>query len=305
LEKNDADRIEAGEEIVLVLKGSNEEIATMQIESKYKINKTEVVNKWFGTTSLEHPGVKNIMSKGDILIGGKINLFNRIMRKYKYHELTPAQTRKIFESMGWTKILGFHTRNVIHRSHEYIQLEGLSVGNCDGLFVHPIVGKKKKGDFDTGIIIDTYEQMVKLHYPKNKIIMGTFATFSRYAGPREALFTAICRQNFGCSHFIIGRDHTGIGSFYEPDASQRIFDHFDDLEIKLIKFGKVFYCTKCKDYVQEKDCKHDSKYHLTISGTQIREIINKGDSPPEWAVRKEISNMILDRKNGGHPIFVE
>jgi len=305
LEKNDADKLEIGEEIVLVMKETNEEIAVMQIESKYKIDKIEVVRKWFGTKSLEHPGVKNVMSKGNYVVGGRINLINRIMRRYKYHELTPAQTRKIFESMGWTTVLGFHTRNVIHRSHEYIQLKGIQIGNCDGLFVHPVIGKKKKGDFETGVIIETYEQMVKSHYPKNRVIMGTFATFSRYAGPREALFTAICRQNFGCSHFVVGRDHTGIGLFYEPDASQKIFDSFEDIEIKPIKFDKVFYCCECKEYVQENDCKHDPKYHLEISGTQIREMLKKGVVPPEWTVRKEISDIILERKKRECQIFVE
>ncbi len=161
------------------------------------MNKQNVLKKLFGTDNPGHPGVNKVLAGGDYIIGGKIELLQRTSNNFKHYELTPTQTRKIFESLNWKKIVGFHTRNVIHRSHEFIQLEAMKTEMCDGLFVHPIIGEKKKGDFQTECIIDSYEMMIKHFYPKNEVILGAFATFSRYAGPREAVFTAICRQNFG------------------------------------------------------------------------------------------------------------
>jgi len=142
-------------------------------------------------------------------------------------------------------------------------------------------------------------------YPKNKVVFGTFATFSRYAGPREAVFTALCRQNFGCSHFVVGRDHTGVGAHYAPDASHKIFDQFEDLAIKIVKFDEVVFCDACKKCVQTKDCQHGKEHHQTISGTKVRELLESGQRPPEWAIRKEVVDAVLDMKKEGHKIFVE
>lgn len=298
--------ISEGEDISLVFNGKV--YAILHLDEIYQIDKEKEAEKIFDTKDLEHPGVKRFMSLGDYFLGGKITLLNRRLSKYKVHELTPKQTRKIFSERGWSKVLGFHTRNVIHKSHEFIQLEGMKRGLCDGLFVHPVIGKKKNGDFESDIIIESYEKMIEDFYPKSKVLMGTFASYSRYCGPREALFTAIVRKNFGCSHFIVGRDHTGVANFYHPNASHKIFDNFsqDELGIIPIKFDKVFYSEIAEKHIHEPDfIDHPEKGKLHISGTQAREMLKKEIQPPEWFMRPEISKIILDKIKNGERVFVE
>ena len=294
----------------VVLTNKEKSYAILNIEEIYQPNKEECVKKWFGTTDLKHPGVSKIMNEGDYFIGGEIDLIKRTESENKFHEITPSQTRKIFTSKGWSKVVGFHTRNVIHRSHEYIQLEGMRRGNCDGLFVHPVIGKKKSGDFNSKYIIESYQLMMDKFYPKNKVLFGTYSTFSRYAGPREAVFTAICRKNFGCSHFIVGRDHTGVGDFYGPHDAHKIFDKFPDLGINPIKFDNIVYCEECKDHIPQgnystSNCNHDKSKYKSISGTQARELLDKGESPPEWFMRPEVSNMIVESIKKGEEVFVK
>ena len=203
-------------------------------------------------------------------------------------------------------MVGFHTRNVIHRSHEFIQLKAMELGNCDGLLVHPIVGKKKSGDFNAKYIIKAYEMMNNQFYPKNKVLFSTFSSYSRYAGPREALFTALCRQNFGCSHFIVGRDHTGVGNFYHPKASHNIFDRFPEIGIKAIKFNNIFYSSKLQNHIEENEessIPDSEKLHL--SGTQARKMFEQGEIPPAWFMRPEISTLIIDAIKNGEEVFVK
>ena len=295
-----------GEDVLLTYNG--EGYGILHLSEIYKVDKNEEVQKIFGTPSIEHPGVKRFMSLGDYFLGGKITLLKRKPSIYKIHELTPKQTRRIFAERGWSKVVGFHTRNAIHKSHEFIQLEGLKRGLCDGLFVHPIIGKKKSGDFESEIIIESYEKMMEEFYPKSKVLMGTFASYSRYAGPREALFTAIIRKNFGCSHFIIGRDHTGVGNFYPPEASHEVFDKFtkEELGIVPIKFGEVFYSELEERYVHEPDfIEHPEESKLHLSGTQARDLFQKGVEPPEWFMRPEISKLIIEKIKRGEKVFVE
>ncbi len=295
-----------GEQIALTFK--DEVYALFHLNEKYKINKEEEAQKIFGTLSLEHPGVRRFMALKDCFLGGKLSLLKRRPSDYKVHELTPKQTRKIFSERGWSRVVGFHTRNVIHKSHEFIQREGLKRGLCDGLFVHPVVGKKKQGDFEADVIIKSYEKMIEEFYPKSRVVMGTFASYSRYCGPREAIFTALVRKNFGCSHFIVGRDHTGVGNFYHPNASHHIFDKFtkEELGISPIKFDKVFYSGLEENYIHEPEfIEHpeDSKFHL--SGTQAREMLQRGELPPEWFMRPEISQIIMEKLKRGERVFVE
>ena len=298
--------ISDGEEILLTHKG--EGYGILHLKEIYKIDKNQEAQKIFGTLSLDHPGVKRFMDLGDHFLGGKVTLLKRRPSEYKVHELTPKQTRRIFAERGWSKVVGFHTRNAIHKSHEFIQLDGLKRGLCDGLFVHPIIGKKKSGDFESEIIIESYEKMVEEFYPKSKVLMGTLASYSRYAGPREALFTAIIRKNFGCSHFIVGRDHTGVGDFYSKNASHEIFDKFtkEELGIEPIKFGEVFYSDLEERYIHEPDfIEHPNEDKLHLSGTQARKLFQNGIEPPEWFMRPEISKLILDRIKNGERVFVE
>jgi sulfate adenylyltransferase len=297
----------AGEKKIL-LTYQNEPYVIMHLDEIYTMNKEKVAEKVFGTSEKGHPGVKNFLELGDYFLGGKITLLKRRPSSNKIYELTPKQTRKIFSERGWSKVLGFHTRNVIHKSHEFIQMEGMKKSLCDGLFIHPIIGKKKIGDFEANIIISSYEKMIETIYPKSKVIIGTFSNYSRYAGPREALFTALVRKNFGCSHFIIGRDHTGVGNFYEPKASHEIFDKFSKEEIGIIpvKFGNIFYSDLENRHLHEDDfIDYPDEHKKYVSGSGIREMLLKGIQPSEWLMRLEISQMILDKMKNGEKIFVE
>lgn len=293
-------------EILLTYK--NEPYVILHLDEIYTMNKEAAAEKIFGTLDRNHPGVLNFLEAGNYFLGGKITLLKRRPSAKKIYELTPKQTRKIFSERGWSKVLGFHTRNVIHKSHEFIQIEGMKRSLCDGLFIHPIIGKKKAGDFEADIIISSYEKMFEGFYPKSKAIIGTFSNYSRYAGPREALFTALVRKNFGCSHFIVGRDHTGVGNFYDTKASQQIFDKFSQDEIGIIpvKFGNVFYSDLENQHLHEDDfINYPDEHKISISGTKIREMLLKGISPPDWVMRPEISKMIIEKMNRGEKIFVE
>jgi sulfate adenylyltransferase len=208
--------------------------------------------------------------------------------------------------LGWSKIVGFHTRNVIHRGHEHIQLQGLAASGADGLFVHPVVGKKKSGDFTAEYIAASYEVMSREFYPKNKVILAAWPSYSRYAGPREALSTALLRQNYGCSHFTVGRDHTGVGDFYTPTASHEIFDQFPEIGITPVRFNDVFYSKKLRQHVHAKDARaHKESDKLHISGTQARKILESGKALPAWFMRKEISQLILGALKKGKKVFVD
>ncbi len=299
-------RININENVALTF---NDEIyGIINISDIYSVDKEDVAKKIYGTSSLEHPGVKKFMSLGNYFIGGKIILLKKRKSPNKIYELTPAQTRKIFTEKNWSRVVGFHTRNVIHKSHEFIQLEGMKKGLCDGLFVHPVIGKKKQGDFESEVIIKSYEKMISDFYPKSKVIFGTFATYSRYAGPREAIFTALTRKNFGCSHFIVGRDHTGVGNFYHPNASHEIFGKFtkEDLGITPIMFDKVFYSELEDAHIHEPEfIEHPLENKLDISGTQAREMLKSYKQPPEWFMRPEISEMIINKIKNGEKVFVE
>lgn len=304
--KNITEKLKEGEELSLTFKG--EVYGILHLEEIYKINKAESSLKIYGTLDTVHPGVKKFLEDGEYLLGGKIRLIKIRDSPNSLYELSPRQTRKIFAERGWSKVLGFHTRNVIHRSHEFIQLEGLKISLCDGLLIHPIAGKKKSGDFETEIIINSYEKMMEHFYPKSKILFSVLTTYPRYAGPREALFTALVKKNFGCSHFIVGRDHTGVEHFYKPESSYEIFDKFEKEEIGIvpIKFNNVFYSALENRYIHESeftDYPEDQKMY--ISETVGREILKAGKTPPEWFMRPEISELILKKIKSGEKVFVD
>jgi len=307
--KKDLKGIKTREIISLVRKEDNQIYATLVVDEMKKIDKLLLCKKWFGTSDRKHPGVQKVIGGGEYLVAGKINLLKRRPSPFKEYELTPVQTRKIFTEKDWTKVVGFHSRNPIHKSHEYIQLHALRESQADGLLVHPVVGKKKKGDFDTKVIISVYELMMKKFYPKDKVVFAVYPTYSRYAGPREAIFTAICRKNYGCSHFIVGRDHTGVGDYYFPQASQEIFNKFPDLGITPIFFPKVYFSKKLKKHVAEGQVDEPEESKESISGTEIREIFKEGRKPPDWLMRPQIVEQILklrkEFKHVGKSIFVE
>tara|TARA_Y100000310_G_scaffold345402_1_gene464501 strand:+ start:8926 stop:11175 length:2250 start_codon:yes stop_codon:yes gene_type:complete len=299
-----ANELQIGSDIVLVNE-HDEAIALLHLAEKYTYNKEEVCLKLFNTIDTKHPGVRSINAMQPVFLGGKITLIKRRNGVNKEYELTPRQSRKLFDERGWEKVVGFHTRNVIHKGHEFIQLSAMEKENCDGLFVHPVVGKKKTGDFQAPYIIKAYEKMIESFYPKNKVIFGTFSTYSRYAGPREALFTALCRKNFGCSHFVVGRDHTGVGDFYHPKASHNIFKRFPEIGIQAVCFDKVFYSEKEDRHIHAVEApEHIEEDKLHVSGTQARKMFESGETPPEWFMRPEISQIIVKAVQNGEEVFV-
>lgn len=290
-------------DIIALCYGDNEEVyATIRVEDIYKFDLNIMAQEIFQTTETNHPGVKELMEKGSWFIGGKIELLKRIESSGKHFEITPKQTRKIFENKGWSRIVGFHTRNVVHRVHEHIQMLAFEDYHCDGLFIHPLVGPKKVGDYSAQIILKTYELMMSKYYPKEKVLLAAFQNYPRYSGPREAVFTAICRKNFGCSHFVVGRDHSGVGGYYSPDACHKLFEKLGDIGIKPIFYNAFHYCKICGSYVEK--CDHHEDDLLEISGTQGRDMLILETTPPEWFMRKDISNMIIEDMKSGKEVFL-
>lgn len=297
-----AARLKKGQTISLRLENTNDIYALLHISDIYRYDLDKMAKDTFGTNDPTHPGVQSLKKRGEWFLGGSIDLVKRLPSEYKNYELTPRQVRTIFENKSWSKIVGFHTRNVIHRAHEHIQMLALKNYHCDGLFVHPVIGPKKKGDYHANIILKSYEMMMTTYYPKNKVLLAAFQNYSRYSGPREAVFTALCRKNFGCSHFIIGRDHTGVGNYYEPDAAKKLFEKLGDIGIIPIFFTEQYYCRICKTYVEQ--CEHGAKHALKISGTEGRRMLEAQNDPPEWFMRKEISRLIIDELEAGKDAFI-
>ncbi len=268
-------------------------IAILHVKETFTFDKEKTAKGVYGTTDSSHPGVAKTFSMQDYLVGGKIDYIQRPeeseIRKYR---LTPLQTREIFTKAGWKTIVAFQTRNPPHVAHEMLQKT--SITTRDGVFVNPVIGKKKSGDFVDEVIIKCYETMIEHYYPENRCKLGTLHTEMKYAGPKEAIHHAIMRQNYGCSHIIIGRDHAGVGTFYDPFAAQKIFDDYPELEISPIFFPAFFYCRKCLTYTNPKACPHDDDAKEQISGTKLRQMIDDGKSPSEFILRPEVSKVILD-----------
>lgn len=300
--KDKAESLKIGEKVSLMLKNSADIYAILCLEDIYTYDLDVLSEQTFGTNNSKHPGVRLFKGQGNYFLAGKIDLIKRLPSKYKHFEFTPRESRMIFESKGWSKVLGFHTRNVIHRVHEHIQMHALEKYHFDGLLVHPVVGPKKSGDYSPDIILKSYELMIDNYYPKGKVVLGAFQNYSRYSGPREAVFTALCRKNFGCSHFIIGRDHTGVGQYYKPDAAFKLFEQLGDIGIVPIYYNTMHYCKKCKSYVDK--CEHNRSDIEIISGSKGREMIMANQYPPEWFMRHAISELIMDEVKNGKEVFV-
>lgn len=303
IKEDEYDLCKSVSRVALVYEGDNEIYGFMTSAEVYEIDLEDIAVKWFGTSDKSHPGVKRLFSKGKYILGGDITLVKRKPSAYKEFEITPKQARYIFEHKEWSKVAGFHTRNPIHRAHEFLQTEALRRYQLDGLFLHPVIGPKKPGDFLPNVILDSYKTVMDKIYPKNTAVMGAFSTYSRYAGPREAVFTALCRKNFGCSHFIMGRDHTGVEDFYNGGIVRDIHAEIGDIGIKPIYFDTVYYCKECKRYVE--DCDHKDTGSMHISGTGARKMFTSGKCPPGWYMREDISLGILDKIKNGEEVFVK
>ena len=268
-------------------------VAVLHVDETYSFDKEKTVQGVYGTTDSSHPGVAKTMSMKDYLVGGKIDYIQRPDEtEIRKNRLTPIQTREAFAQAGWKTICAFQTRNPPHVAHEMLQKT--SITTRDGVFVNPIIGKKKSGDFVDEVIVKCYETMIKLYYPENRCRLGTLHTEMKYAGPKEAIHHAIMRQNYGCTHIIIGRDHAGVGKFYDPFAAQKIFDDYPELEISPVFFPPFFYCSKCLTYTTPKACPHGDDVKEQISGTKLREMIQNGQAPSEFILRPEVAQVILD-----------
>ena len=247
--KEDFGRLKQGQRIALRSKQATLH-SIMDITDIYTVDLQKILPKWFGTNSTCHPGVKSMLQKGPFFVGGEIQLIRALPSPYQPYLLSPQQTRFVFNQKGWTRIVGFHSRNVAHRGHEYIQLRALELTHADGLVISPILGLKKEGDFLPGPIIKSYEAMIQAGvYPSNSVIIIGFNTYSRHAGPREVVFSALCRKNMGCSHFIVGRDHAGGGNVYPENGTQKLFDHLPDIGITPIFFESIGYDKESGQFV--------------------------------------------------------
>jgi sulfate adenylyltransferase len=275
-----------------VLKNNDDHFAILNFEEVYSFDKIGMSKAVYQTEDVKHPGVARTLAMEDKLIGGKIELIKKAsslpLRKYR---MSPSEVRAEIIRRGWKTVVGFQTRNVPHVAHEMLQKAALNI--YDGLFLNPMIGKKKPGDFKDEVIIETYRTLLEKYYPKDRAMLVTLHTVMRYAGPREAIHHAIMRKNFGCSHFIIGRDHAGVGDYYHPFAAQEIFKHYPDLEIQPLFFPAFYYCRKCISYANERNCPHGSEFREELSGTKMRELINRSEIPAEHLMRPEISKLIV------------
>ena len=291
-----------GETVTLAMNGVNQ--AVMEIGSIFQFNLEKLAKSIYSTINPEHPGVKHLFCGSNTFVSGKVSLLSEGYESRKPYELTPLESRLIFQNQQWKRVVGFHTRNVPHMAHEYLQLRALEKFDCDGLFIHPVIGPKKPGDFTGDIIMKAYQLMVEKHYPPNQVVLGGFNSYSRYAGPREAMFTALCRKNFGCSHFILGRDHTGVGSFYKKDAAKQLFNDIGDIGIVPIIFDEVYYCKKCGKHLEH--CAHGSKGAYQINGSEVRDKIINREKIPDWLMRDSIQSLIKEEsKVSNQSIYIE
>jgi sulfate adenylyltransferase len=280
---------------VLLRNEKDEPAAVLHLEEKYTYDKEEMAEKVFQTTDASHPGVAKVKSMKDVLLAGKIDLIQESPTSFTRYKLSPKETRVLFKEKGWRTVVGFQTRNTPHIGHEYVQKTALTF--VDGVFINPVIGRKKKGDFKDEVILASYEELIKNYYLKERAVMAILQMEMRYAGPREAIFHAIIRKNFGCTHIIIGRDHAGVGTYYHPYAAQDIFEEFPDLGIIPLFFRSFYYCKKCLSVVNEKICPHPPSEHIQFSGTKIRDMLVKGEYPPSELVRPEVAKIIMEFKN--------
>ncbi|HDT13402.1 MAG TPA: sulfate adenylyltransferase [Candidatus Aminicenantes bacterium] len=285
-----ADGLKEGREVLLAV-GGGSPVAVLHLEEKYGIDRGEMAEKVFGTRDPAHPGVAKVLGLKEVFLAGPVDLLEMTPTPFDRWKLAPRETRVLFESKGWRTVVGFQTRNTPHLGHEYVQKAALTF--VDGLFINPVIGRKKKGDFKDEVILASYEEAIRRYYIKDRTAMAILQMEMRYAGPREAIHHAIIRKNFGCTHIIIGRDHAGVGSFYPPFAAQDIFADFPDLGITPMFFRSFSYCRTCGSVVNEKICPHPPEEHIQFSGTKIRDLLVKGECPPPELMRPEVARVIM------------
>jgi sulfate adenylyltransferase len=293
-DKHQADELREGMEVAL-FDQDHALLGSMKLREKFAYDKQVEAKEVFRTTDQAHPGVANLYAQGEVLLGGETKAVPvRPTGDHVELQRNPAQTRAAIEERGWRTVVGFQTRNPIHRAHEYIMKCALEL--VDGLLVHPLVGETKAGDVDAEVRIRCYQALLKDYYPLDRTLLSLFPAFMRYAGPREAIFHALVRKNYGCTHFIVGRDHAGVGSYYGTYDAQLIFRDFrpDELGIQPMFFEHSFWCRKCGAMASTKTCPHPAEHHVALSGTKVRESLVAGQRPPPEFSRAEVADILIE-----------
>jgi sulfate adenylyltransferase len=287
------DRQPRGDEVALT-DGSGRPVAVLEVDEVYEYDKEREARSAFRTTDEAHPGVGRLYGQKPLYLAGRVSVFERAEPSFPELALDPADTRSAFQERGWRRVVGFQTRNPIHRAHEYLTKGALET--VDGLLIHPLVGDTKSDDVPSATRVECYRVLLANYYPQDRVVLSSFPAAMRYAGPREAIWHAICRKNYGCSHFIVGRDHAGVGDYYGTYDAQLVFDEFEphELEIEPMFFEHAFWCKVCGQMATPKTCPHGGDDHVFLSGTKVRELLSEGRLPPVEFSRPEVAEVLIE-----------
>jgi len=276
----------------LALRHRGAVIAVVGVEEVYATHAEAEAVSVYGTDDDAHPGVRLLRASGRWALGGAVTALRRPDTGFPAYDLTPLEVREAKEQRGWATMVGFQTRNPVHRAHEYLQKVALE--NLDGLLLHPLVGETKSDDIPAETRMACYEELLAGYYPPQRVLLATNPAWMRYAGPREAVFHALIRRNYGCTHFIVGRDHAGVGNYYDTYAAHRIFDEYGpgELGIEILRFEHAFWCRRCGGMASTRTCPHPAEHHAVLSGTRVRELLARGEELPGEFTRPEVAELL-------------